>query len=280
MNPVTPPMDHARLVEVACEHIRTAENTPPLAELAALTGLSTFHFQRVFKRVTGLTPKAWATAHRARRMQEELAGGRSVTDAIYEAGFASNGRFHADSRRLLGMKATTYRRGGAGEVIRFALGESSLGHLLVASTDAGICAIFLGEEPQALLDDLQARFPRAELRGGDGEFERLVAVVAAQVENPGTPWTLPLDLRGTTFQLRVWHALRDIPAGTTTTYAGLAERLGDPRAVRAVAGACGANPVALAIPCHRVVRTGGALAGYRWGIERKRELLHREATRS
>jgi len=252
---------------------------PVLEALANEAGLSPFHFQRVFKKITGLSPKAWATAQRARRIQEELPKAGSVTEAIYEAGFESNGRFYAESKRLLGMDAKTYRKGGKGETIRFAIGQSSLGGLLVASTAAGVCAILLGEDPQELLEDLQRRFPKAELVGGDRGYEKMVAQVAGHMEQPGEPWKLPLDIRGTSFQLRVWKALQEIPPGSTATYAEIAAKLGEPKAVRAVAGACAANKIAIAIPCHRVVRTDGGLSGYRWGVERKRELLDREAKR-
>ena len=271
--------DHAALVARACRRIEETENAPGLEMLADEAGLSPFHFQRVFKKVTGLSPKAWASAHRARRVQEELPKARSVTEAIYEAGFESNGRFYAESKRLLGMNAKAYRGGGKGETIRFAIGQSSLGGLLVASTDAGVCAVLLGDDPQELLEDLQRRFPKAELVGGDRDFEQMVAQVAGHMERPGEPWKLPLDIRGTSFQLRVWKALQEIPPGRTVTYAEIAEKLGEPKAVRAVAGACAANKIAVAIPCHRVVRTDGGLSGYRWGVERKRELLEREARR-
>lgn len=277
MKSAAAPSDHAALVARACRSIELADRPPDLETLAAEAGLSRFHFQRVFKKITGLSPKAWAGARRAQRVQEELPKARTVTEAIYGAGFESNGRFYAESQRLLGMKPATYRKGGAGEAIRFALGESTLGGLLVAATDDGVCAVFLGDDPQALLDDLQRRFPKAELVGGDRDFERLVAQVAGHMERPGEPWELPLDLRGTAFQLRVWKALQGIPPGRTATYAEIAEKLGEPKAVRAVAGACAANKIAVAIPCHRVVRTGGGLSGYRWGVERKRELLKREA---
>jgi len=271
--------DHALIVAKACRRIEESDSLPSLANLAAGAGLSPFHFQRVFKKVTGLTPKGWAGARRARRMQEELLRARSVTDAIYGSGFESNGRFYAESKRLLGMNAKAYRAGGRGETIRFAIGQSSLGGLLVASTGAGVCAILLGDDPEELLEDLQRRFPKAELVGGDWEFERVVAQVAGHVDRPGDPWPLPLDIRGTSFQLRVWKALQEIPPGSTATYAEIAEKLGEPKAVRAVAGACAANKIAIAIPCHRVIRTDGGLSGYRWGIERKRELLDREVKR-
>jgi AraC family transcriptional regulator of adaptative response/methylated-DNA-[protein]-cysteine methyltransferase len=227
--------------------------------------------------VTGLTPKAYATAHRTQRVRRELAQSETVTAAIYDAGFNSNGRFYAASSGVLGMTPTSFRSGGIGASIRFAVGECSLGSILVAATDKGICAILLGDDPGTLVRDLQDRFPKAQLIGGDGDFERLVARVVGFVEAPALGLDLPLDVRGTAFQQRVWQALREIPAGATATYTQVAERIGAPKAVRAVARACAANAIAIAIPCHRVVRTDRSLSGYRWGVERKRALLGREA---
>ena len=268
---------HAALVARACRRIEAAEAPPALAELASQAGMSPHHFHRVFRALTGLTPHAYAAATRAQRVRERLSGAAaSITDAIYGAGFGSNGRFYEASDRMLGMRPRDYRAGGANAVIRFAVGECSLGSILVARSERGVCAILLGDDPQALVDDLQQRFPRAELVGGDESFEREVACVVGFVEAPRLGLGLPLDVRGTAFQQRVWQALQQIPPGETETYAGLARRLGRPAAVRAVAQACAANPVAVAIPCHRVVRSDGGLAGYRWGIERKRELLARE----
>lgn len=239
--------------------------------------MSTFHFHRIFKAETGLTPKAYAGASRARRLRRELAGPGTITDAIYGAGFNSNSRFYEASAVLLGMRASDYREGGQNHEIRFAVGQCSLGAILVAQTDRGICAIFLGDDPERLLHDLQDRFPRAHLIGCDAGFEQWVAEVVGFVEAPALGLNLPLDIRGTAFQERVWQALRDIPVGTTASYAEIAQRIGSPKAVRAVAQACGANRLAVAIPCHRVVRHDGALSGYRWGVERKRELLRRES---
>ena len=249
-----------------------------LARDAAAAGLSPHHFHRVFKAETGLTPKAYASASRARRLREELGvPTASVTAAIYGAGFSSNSRFYESSDRWLGMRARDYRAGGVGALIRFAVGECSLGAILVAQSQRGICAILLGDDPERLVRELQDRFPQAGLIGGDAEFERLVAQVVGFVELPSLGLNLPLDLRGTAFQERVWQALREIPAGVTVSYADIAQRMGAPRAVRAVARACGANTIAVAIPCHRVVRRDGDISGYRWGVERKRELLRREA---
>ena len=277
--PDQPPMAErqAAMVAQACRTIETAEEAPDLETLAAQAGVSPFHFHRVFKSVAGVTPKAYADAHRAGRVREALATSGTVTEAIYDAGFNSNGRFYAKSAQVLGMTPTRFRAGGEAAVIRFAIGECSLGSILVAATDKGVCAILLGDDPEALVRDLQDRFSRAELVGADAEFETLVAQVVGFVEQPGLALDLPLDVRGTAFQQRVWQALRDIPAGETAGYAQIAEKIGSPKAVRAVAQACAANALAVAIPCHRVVRTDGALSGYRWGVERKRALLEREA---
>ncbi len=239
--------------------------------------MSKYHFHRLFTRVIGLTPKAYAAAHRAERMRDELSRNPTVTEAIYAAGFNSGGRFYADSSRILGMNPKRFRQGGAGAFLRFAIGQTDLGPILVASSERGVCAILFGDDPAVLIDDLQRRFPRAQLVGGDRSYEQLVARVLGLVQQPRAAFDLPLDLRGTVFQRRVWRALSRIPAGTTLTYTELARRIGAPKAIRAVAGACAANAIALAIPCHRVVRSDGNLAGYRWGVERKRALLKRES---
>lgn len=265
------------LVREACRLIESSEDVPDLRKLAAQARLSPHYFHRVFKAETGLTPKAYAIACRARKVRDELGAAEgTVTDAIYGAGYNSSSRFYESSAQVLGMRAGEYRAGGAGVVIRFAVGECTLGSILVAQSERGVCAILLGDEPDALVRDLQDRFPKAELIGGDRAFERMVAEVVGVVEAPGTALNLPLDIQGTVFQQRVWEALREIPVGATVSYADLAERIGEPKAVRAVARACGANCLAVAIPCHRVVRRDGALSGYRWGVERKRELLRRE----
>ena len=267
---------HAALVRRACRTIDAAETPPALAELAGAAGLSPYHFHRVFKDVTGVTPKAYAAARRANRVQDGLREAGSVTAAIYDAGFNAPSRFYEGAAGRLGMTPGTYRAGGTGEAIRFAVGECSLGSVLVAATAKGVCAIAFGDDPAALLHGLQDRFPKAELVGGDPAFEATVAQVVGAVEAPGTGLDLPLDIRGTAFQQRVWQALRAIPPGRTATYAEVAAALGAPAAVRAVAGACAANTLAVAIPCHRVIRSDGALSGYRWGVERKAALLRRE----
>jgi AraC family transcriptional regulator of adaptative response/methylated-DNA-[protein]-cysteine methyltransferase len=269
---------HARMVAQACRQIERSEDLLSLEALAGAAGVSTFHFHRVFKAETGLTPKAYASAFRARKLREELsAADGSVTDAIYNAGFNSNSRFYASSDHLLGMRAREYQSGGAGTSIRFAIGQCSLGDILVAQSQRGICAILLGDDADTLLRELQDQFPKAHLIGGDAAFEHLVAQVVGFVEAPSIGLNLPLDVRGTAFQERVWQALREIPPGTTVSYTQVAARIGAPKAVRAVAQACGANHLAVAIPCHRVVRRDGDISGYRWGVERKRTLLNREA---
>jgi len=266
----------AAVVVAACRAIETAEEPPKLDALAASAGLSPFHFHRIFKKTTGLTPKAYAQAHRAQRTREELPKRRTVTEAVYGAGFNSNGRFYAKSAEMLGMKPKKFRKGGAGESIRFAIGECSLGAILVAASEKGVCAISLGDDPNALVQELQDHFSNAQLIGGDQQFEKLVARVVGYIEVPKIGLDLPLDVRGTAFQQRVWKALREIPAGKTASYAEVAQKIGSPKSVRAVASACASNAIALAIPCHRVVRTDGSLSGYRWGVERKRALLKRE----
>jgi AraC family transcriptional regulator of adaptative response/methylated-DNA-[protein]-cysteine methyltransferase len=267
----------AAAIANTCRLIEEADETPSLDALAEAAGMSRFHFHRVFKAVTGLTPKAYTAAHRAARVRDELGRAATVTDAIYNAGFGSNGRFYAASSQMLGMTPTDFRTGGAGASIRFAIGECSLGSILVAASDKGVCAILLGDDPETLARDLQDRFPKARLAGGDAEFERWVARVVGLVEAPRVGLNLPLDVRGTAFQQRVWRALSEIPVGSTASYAEIADKLGSPKAVRAVAQACAANALAVAIPCHRVVRNDGGLSGYRWGVERKRALLEREA---
>jgi AraC family transcriptional regulator of adaptative response/methylated-DNA-[protein]-cysteine methyltransferase len=273
---------HTAMVVAACHLIEQAETPPTLEALAATAGLSPFHFHRLFKAETGLTPKAYANAYRARRLREELGdpsvAGSSITDAIYDAGFNSNSRFYETSEAMLGMHPREYRAGGRNAEIRFAVGQSSLGAILVAQSRRGICAILLGDDPDRLVRDLQDQFPKARLIGGDDGFEQLIAQVVGFVEDPALGLNLPLDVRGTAFQERVWTALREIPPGMVVSYAQVAERIGSPKAVRAVAQACGANHIAVAIPCHRVVRRDGDISGYRWGVERKRDLLEREGS--
>jgi AraC family transcriptional regulator of adaptative response/methylated-DNA-[protein]-cysteine methyltransferase len=259
--------------------IDAAGGAPTLAELAQSVGLSPFHFHRVFKQHTGVTPAAYARGRRDHRVREKLGQNNTVTGAIFAAGFESSGRFYDTATRTLGMTPSTFQAGGAGETIRFAVGECSLGSVLVAATRKGVCAILLGDDPDALARDLQDRFPGAALEPGGRSFDRWVARAVGLVERPALGLDLPLDIRGTAFQIRVWNALREIEPGQTAHYAEIARRIGRPHASRAVAGACAANPIAVAIPCHRIVRTDESLSGYRWGVDRKAELLRREGAK-
>jgi AraC family transcriptional regulator of adaptative response/methylated-DNA-[protein]-cysteine methyltransferase len=267
---------HAKEIEKACRLIEHTEEVPSLDVLAETAGMSRFHFHRVFKAVTGLTPKAYANAYRGAKARIALAGGERVTNALYDAGFNSSARFYANAPQILGMRPASYRSGGQDETIRFALGQCSLGDILVAASEKGICAITLGDDANLLLRDLQDRFPKARLVGAEKDFETWVAQIVGFVEAPQLGLELPLDIRGTAFQQRVWQALRNIPAGSTASYSEIAAKIGAPRSVRAVAGACAANALAVAIPCHRVVALDGSLSGYRWGIARKTVLLKRE----
>jgi AraC family transcriptional regulator of adaptative response/methylated-DNA-[protein]-cysteine methyltransferase len=270
--------ENAALIVKACRLIEEREEEPALEELADAVCLSPSYFHRMFKATTGLTPKDYAVAYRANRVREGLVAGNSVTEAIYDAGFNSSGRFYEKSTCMLGMTPSQYRSGGANEEIRFAVGQTSLGAILVASSTKGVAAILLGDDAGALLRDLQDRFPKACLIGADREYEAMVARVVGFVEAPELGLDLPLDVRGTAFQQRVWRALQVVPVGATVTYAELAQRIGSCKSVRAVAGACAANKLAVAIPCHRVIRTDGSVSGYAWGVERKRALLDREAS--
>jgi AraC family transcriptional regulator of adaptative response/methylated-DNA-[protein]-cysteine methyltransferase len=267
----------AEKVRAACRLIETADEAPKLDDLAKAVGLSPYHFHRLFKAVLGVTPKAYATAHRHNRVRDELGRSATVTQAIYGAGFNSNGRFYANSSEILGMTPSQFRAGGAEAEIKFAIGQSSLGLVLIAASDKGVCAILFGDDPDGLVRDLNKQFPRARLLGGDAAFEALAAKVIRFVEDPRPGLDLPLDIRGTAFQHRVWQALRRIPAGSTASYAEIAKAIGAPKAVRAVARACATNRIAVAIPCHRVIGSDGSLTGYAGGLERKRALLAKEA---
>ena len=279
-NPDGPSLEaeNAALVTKACRIIEESEEELSLEDLAHAVGRSPSYFHRVFKSTTGLTPKDYAAAQRAKKVRRGLTLGNTVTETIYDAGFNSSGRFYEKSTDMLGMTPSRYRAGGANEEIRFALGETSLGAILVASSKNGVAAILLGDDPDELIRNLQDRFPKAHLIGADRDYEALVARVVGLVETPGVGVHLPLDVRGTAFERRVWHALQSIPVGDKVSYAEIARRIGSPKAVRAVAAACAANNLAVAIPCHRVVRKDGSLSGYAWGVERKRALLDREAS--
>jgi AraC family transcriptional regulator of adaptative response/methylated-DNA-[protein]-cysteine methyltransferase len=272
--------ENVAIVARACRLIEESEEEPSLTDLAAAVGRSPSYFHRRFKTVTGLTPKDYAATNRASKVRERLASGNSVTEAIYDAGFNSSGRFYEKSTAMLGMTPSRYRAGGDNEEIRFAVGETSLGTLLVASSKKGVASILLGDDPNELVRELQDRFPKARLIGADRNYEALVARVVGFIEAPRLGLDLPLDVRGTAFQRRVWQALQRVPIGQTASYTEIAQRIGSPNAMRAVAGACAANHLAVAIPCHRVVRNDGSLSGYAWGVDRKQALLTREAARS
>jgi AraC family transcriptional regulator, regulatory protein of adaptative response / methylated-DNA-[protein]-cysteine methyltransferase len=276
--PTLPPRAEreAALVASACRRIEAADGVPSLADIATDSGVSANHFHRLFKRITGVTPKAYADAHRQRQVQSELRAGRSVTDTIYEAGFNSSGRFYEAAPAMLGMTPSAYRAGGSGEEIHYATGKCSLGRVLVGATARGICAIQLGDSVGALEAELATRFPKAKRLPAGPALADALAVIVRMVDAPNGSIDLPLDIRGTAFQRRVWEALRAIPPGATATYTEVAKQLGNPAAVRAVAGACAANALAVVIPCHRVIAVDGKLAGYRWGVERKRQLLAKE----
>lgn len=260
-------------VKAAIEEIKLAEDVPSLTTLAEIAGYSPTHFQRVFKRAIGLSPAAYARALRDERARDALTNEDSVTGAIYEAGFSGPSRFYDNMKGKMGMTASAWANGGAGAVIHWAVVETSLGRMLVAATDKGVCRLSFDEGAEAL----EARFPNAQLVEGGTEFERLLADVVASVEAPGEGFDhIPLDVKGTAFQEACWKALREIPAGETRTYAEIAAAAGNPKAVRAAGSANARNNVAVLIPCHRVIRTGGNLGGYAYGLDIKRELLARE----
>lgn len=269
--------NHAERVARACRRIESSAHTPSVAELAREAGMASSQFHRIFKQIAGVTPHAYAQEVRWQRAGRELERASSVTEAMHSSGFESSGRFYSDSTARLGMTPSRLRKAGQGETIHFALGACSLGTVLVAESARGVCAIMLGDDPDELLQQLQQRFAAAELIGDDARYEEHVALVVGLIESPASDSDLPLDIRGTAFQQRVWQALRSIPAGETASYAEIAQRIGQPTAARAVARACADNRLAVAIPCHRVVRSDGGLSGYRWGVERKRKLLQREA---
>ncbi len=266
----------AALVRRACEMIDSSEEAPALAALAQAAQLSPYHFHRLFKRIMGLTPKAYANAIRAERVATQLASAPSITEAIYDAGYNSPSRFYEQSNQRLGMTPTQFRNGGQGASIRFAIGQCSLGAVLVAASERGVCAITLGPDPDTLAADLQTQFPQAQFIAGNAEFENIVAGAVGLVESPAQSCAFPLDIKGTIFQQRVWQALRDIPPGSTASYEEIARKLGQPQSARAVARACASNKIAVAIPCHRVVRKDGGISGYRWGVDVKRQLLEKE----
>ena len=270
---------HADAIVQACKTIEESEEPPLLKDLAEAAGLSPFHFQRLFKKMVGVTPKQYAMERRLKRVRDNLQQDSTVTDAVYQAGFASSSRFYHETATTLGMKPTNYKRGASGALIRYAVVQSYLGWVLVAATTQGVCAIHFGDSPEMLQAGLRDRFPKAELRDNEPGFDVWVAKAITFLESPRLGLDFPLDIQGTAFQRRVWRALQDIPAGATASYADIAARIGQPTAARAVAQACAANALAVAIPCHRVKRGNGELGGYRWGVERKRALLERESVK-
>lgn len=276
----SPSSAHTILIAKACRLIERSAQEPDLETLAKSAGLSASHFHRLFKEITGLTPKAYATAHKTQRMKNNLKKEKRVTDAMVKTGFGSSSRFYETSSKTLGMTPSAFKKGGAQQTIRFGIGECSLGSILVGATDKGICLLTMSDDPQELVEDLQERFKNANLIGGDKQFEKWMAKVISFVDRPSKSFDLPLDIQGTAFQKRVWEALRTIPFGKTATYADVAKKIGKPTSMRAVANACGANNIAVIIPCHRVIRTDGTISGYRWGVERKKRLLINEGIES
>jgi AraC family transcriptional regulator of adaptative response/methylated-DNA-[protein]-cysteine methyltransferase len=278
----TPQAAHApnptiEAVAQACKIIDEAEREPSLAQLAAAVGLSVYHFQRLFRKTVGVTPKQYAMEKRLGRVRDNLQQNSTVTEAVYEAGYESGSRFYETATAALGMKPADYQKGGEGLLIRYAVVQSYLGWVLIAATAHGICRIDFGDAPDTLLTRLTATFPEADLQGDDPAFTTMAAQTLVFLESPREGLALPLDIQGTAFQRRVWSALQEIQPGVTASYADIARRIGQPTAARAVAQACAANNIAVAIPCHRVVRSDGDLGGYRWGVERKRAILAREA---
>ncbi len=268
--------DRARAIETACALIDSHEGAILQSDLAARVGMSVSHFHRIFRAQTGLTPKAYALALRKQRIRRKLKSSPTITAAIHEAGYGSSGQFYEHAQRELGMPASDYRKGGSCQTIRFATAETTFGLLGVAATDKGICAIRFGDTAEGLRAELEEEFPKAQIRDAEADFSDLVARVVTRIEHPETLFELPLDVQGTVFQRKVWQALAALPRGKTATYGEVARAIGAPKAVRAVASACAANPVAVVVPCHRVVRKDGQSGGYRWGPARKKALLARE----
>ncbi|MCI0520299.1 MAG: bifunctional DNA-binding transcriptional regulator/O6-methylguanine-DNA methyltransferase Ada [Chloroflexi bacterium] len=270
--------DHAaQVVQQACQFIESADHTPTLQEMADAVGLTRYHFHRLFKKATGITPKQYTLTVRETRARARMQAGATIAEAVYSAGFDSGSRFYATAKASLGMRPSEFRRGGAGQIIRYAIVPCSLGWVLIAATALGVCQIDLGDSPESLKTRLEAAFPSAVFSPGEGDFQDMVHQTLEMLDQPAKSHSLPLDIQGTAFQRRVWSALQNIPAGETTAYSQIAASIGSPKAGRAVAQACAANPLAVAIPCHRVCRKDGDLGGYRWGVERKRTLLERES---
>ncbi|MCE9888878.1 bifunctional DNA-binding transcriptional regulator/O6-methylguanine-DNA methyltransferase Ada [Kluyvera intermedia] len=277
-NALAPEQQKIDKVAYACRLLEQ-ESPITLDALAQAVAVSPYHFHRMFKSVTGMTPKAWQQAWRARRLRESLSEDETVTQAVLAAGFPTSSSYYRHADEMLGMSAKTYRQGGKATEIHYATGECSLGRCLVAISERGICAVLLGDDEPALIDELQRSFPAARFLPADAAFSQHIAAVVASLNQPTTALSLPLDIRGTAFQQLVWQALRAIPVGETRSYQQVAQSIGNPQAVRAVASACAANRLAILVPCHRVVRGDGSLSGYRWGVARKAALLQREKER-
>jgi AraC family transcriptional regulator of adaptative response/methylated-DNA-[protein]-cysteine methyltransferase len=275
---VSPNEQLRQLIVQACRRLEESAEPLKLNDLAREAALSPWHFHRLFTKIVGVTPKQYAAAQQRARLRDTLKTSRSVTEAIYDAGFNSGSRVYEQVDDLLAMTPSTYRRGGAGLTIRYGIAPCFLGWIGVAATERGICSIEFGDDPHDLPARIQRNFPSATLEEAGAEFSAMIQTVVAFIEKPERSFGLPLDIQGTAFQRRVWSALREVPPGVTVSYAEIADRIGSPAAVRAVAQACAANKLAVAIPCHRAVRKDGELAGYRWGIARKQTLLTREST--
>lgn len=276
----SPQAEQERLITNICKTIEV-EGLLPLKELAQIAGLSLYHFQRVFKQIVGVSPKEYATAQRRRRIRDRLSQNQSITATIFESGYDSSSSFYTEAENILGMTAKEYKNGAKSKEIRFAVEDinknTNLGWVLVAATQKGICAIAFGDTSEELIDRIHIQFPQAKFCNNDPIFQQWVTAAIATIEVPQRSLNLPLDIQGTAFQQQVWQALRTIPIGSTLSYREVATQIGNPKAVRAVASACAANKLAIVIPCHRVIGSNGDLSGYRWGIERKRTLLEKEA---
>lgn len=263
-------------VAQACKLIEETEQELSLNQLADAVGLSAYYFHRIFKKTVGVTPKQYTMEKRLNRVRSNLQQSSTVTKAVYEAGYESGSRFYEAVTTSLGMKPSDYQKGGEGISIRYAIVQSYLGWVLIAATEQGVCKIDFDDTPEILLTRLKTNFPKAKLQDNDPTFTTIVSQTLAFLESPKQGFTLPLDVQGTAFQRRVWAILQTIQPGSTASYTEIAKRIGNPKAARAVAQACASNKIAIAIPCHRVIRSDSGLGGYRWGIERKQTILDRE----
>jgi AraC family transcriptional regulator of adaptative response/methylated-DNA-[protein]-cysteine methyltransferase len=266
------------LVESICKYIAKQPSPPSLTELGNQYNLSHYHLQRIFKRVVGVTPKQYAEQHREQRLRKQLKSDKSVTNALYQSGYGSSAALYTNASSKFGMTPKNYKSGGQNLVIYFSITSSSLGKLLVAATSKGICMVSLADEEQSLLDALCSEFPQANISKDNKYLLKQVSIILQYLKGQEPHCDLPLDVRGTAFQKRVWDELKKIDYGTTCSYEQIAKRIGKPKAVRAVANACANNPTSLVVPCHRVIRKDGSLGGYRWDLKRKEALLKMEKT--